>query len=142
MIRKLFEQTKPKFISVNNGQFQFKGAAYSQLDVFIKDIVPVRKRFEGAKLICFARDGITAGNGQVCGFCRDRDKCQQRLRLNLMLNNVEADPVPAALEIRFHLFDTLEEAIAKAGEKDLQNVLFELTAQPGPGVQIRFTPVF
>lgn len=142
MIRQLFDQTKPQFISANNGQFRFKDADYSSLEVFIKDIVPVRKRFVGNKLVCFARDGATASNGQVCGFCRDRDKCQQRLRLNLMVNNIDAELVPAVLEIRFHLFATLEEAIAKAGEEGLQDVLFELTAEPGPGIQIHFTPVF
>ena len=142
MIRRLFEQTKPQFISVNNGQFRLNGADYSSLSVFIKDILPVRKHFVGNKLICFARDGTTAGNGQVCGFCRERDKCQQRLRLNLMVNNVDAEPVPAVLEIRAHLFDALDEAIDKAGEDKLADVLFELTAEPGPGIQIRFTPAF
>jgi len=67
---------------------------------------------------------------------------QHRLRLNLMVNNVDAEPVPAALEIRAHLFDALDEAIAKAGQDDLDDVLFELTAEPGPRIRIRFTPVF
>jgi hypothetical protein len=142
MIRKLFEQTKPQFISVNNGQFRLKDKDYSTLEVVIKDIVPVRKRFAGNKLICFARDGKTAGNGQVCGFCRDRGKCQQRLRLNLMVNNIDVEPVPAAIEIRAHLFDALDQAIEKVDQDDLGNVMFELTAEPGPGIQIRFTPVF
>jgi hypothetical protein len=142
MIRKLFEQTKPQFISVNNGQFRLKDAHYGSLSVFIKDILPVRKRFAGNKLVCFARDGTTAGNGQVCGFCRERDRCQQRLRLNLMVNNADADPVPAVLEIRAHLFEALDEAIAKADEGELADVLFELTVADGPGVQIRFTPAF
>jgi len=142
MIRQLFEQTKPQFVSVRNGQFRLKGTDHPSLQVFIKDIIPVRKRFAGAKLICFARDGTTATNGQVCGFCRDRDQCQQRLRLNLMVNNVDPEPVPAVLEIRFHLFEALDRAIAKAGEHDLADVLFELTAEPGPGVRITFTPLF
>ncbi len=51
MIRTLFEKTRPEFIVLKDGCFNFKDTQHARLRVFIKQLVPIRKRFDGRKLV-------------------------------------------------------------------------------------------
>ncbi len=142
MIRTLFDRAKPQFVSLRNGQFVFKEQAFSCLEVFIKDIIPVRKRFAGNKLVCFAPDAANGRHGKICGFCHERSSCQQRLRLHLLITNTGTELVPAVLEIKHHLFGPLEKAIQAAGQDNLADVIIQLTTETGTRTAIHFNPIF
>lgn len=137
-----FNDNKPVYISVNMNGFYLCEKYYSQIECFIRDIIPVRKLFYDKKLECYSNDGKTGKNGEICSICRKRNKCRQRIRMMLLINeeNVET---PAILEINVNSFASLQKALEPIEEKELSKQLFLLSCgNENKYLQINFSAIF
>jgi len=115
MIHALFEKDRPLFVRFDSNRFRVGRRLREQLRGLLVDMLPMRKRFEGKRLVCWANDGSTGRDGQRCALCRDRWKCAERVRLMLLLDGLEETPVPAILEIGYGSFDALEQFVQTVG---------------------------
>ena len=118
-----FKDDKPAYIAVNSDGFIICGNAYSKLECFIRDVIPVRKLFNGKKLECYSNNGINGKNGEFCSICRKLNKCRQRMRLMLLIPEENAE-TPAILEINANSFDSLQKGLEPIDEKELSRQLF------------------
>lgn len=137
-----FNDKKPVYISVNTDGFNIGENHCSQIECFIRDIIPVRKLFNGKKLECYSNNGKTGKNREICSICRKQNKCRQRMRLMLLLHeeNIET---PAVLEINTNSFDSLQNALEPIDEKELPKQLFSLSLKDKDKyLQIIFSPIF
>jgi len=123
MIRELFEKRKPCFISIRGNDLILKNIAFPHLDILIADLLPIRKLFIDKKLSCYALDNTRGKHGQYCALCRQRFRCQQKLRLMILVHNIEQKPIPAIFEIDQRSFDSLEEVIQKIEKEKLFDTL-------------------
>ena len=137
-----FNDIKPLYIGVNIKGFNIDGNFYSQIECFIRDIIPVRKLFNGQKVECYSNDGRKGKNGEFCSICRKQNQCRQRMRLMLLIAEENAE-TPAMLEINTNSFASLREAVEPIDEKELSKQLFCLkTEQKEKYLQIKFLPIF
>lgn len=122
-----FQEPKLQFVAVKPNRFVIDGKGYEHLEVYIEDIFPVRKLFDGTKLICYSSDGKTGKSGKHCLLCRDRFKCQRRMRMMVMLRNIATEPVPALLEINTQSFEHLQALIDSLEPQQVASTLVKLT---------------
>jgi len=119
MIHELFQKDRPLFVRFDQHGFRVGRSRREQLQGLITDMLPMRKRFEGRRLVCWANDGRVGRDGQRCALCRQRWNCAERVRLMLLLNGIEKDPVPAILEIGHGSFDALEQFVQTVGADNI-----------------------
>ena len=138
MIRELFQKDHPVFVRFDNRAFRVGPRRRDRLQGRVVDMQPVRKRFEAKRLVCWANDAITGRNGQRCALCRQRWSCAERLRLMLLLDGLEQDPVPTILEIGHGSFDAFEQFVKPLGIDNLptRTVAIGMTRHNG---RLRFT---
>jgi hypothetical protein len=137
-----FNDTKPLYIGVNIKGFNIDGNFYSKIECFIRDIIPVRKLFNGKKVECYSNDSKKGKNDEFCSICRKQNQCRQRMRLMLLIAEENAE-TPAMLEINTNSFASLREALEPIDEKELSKQLFCLkTEQKEKYLQIKFLPIF
>lgn len=115
MIRDLFNIHRPVFITFDGDRFTVGMRTRDELVGVITDMHPVRKRFEGRRIVCRSMDGAVGNAGRQCALCRDRWSCTERVRLLLLLDGLAADPFPAVLEIGHASFDALDELLEEVG---------------------------
>lgn len=144
MIKKLFDQTRPTYIRLRNGRLLVGDRECETLAVIIRDIVPVRKLFDGARLECWSVNGARGRDNRICAFCADAGRCQKRIRLHLILNGDDNAEIPAVLEVRTSAFTALDTALESVGGDDWRNMLFRISVEPGPDGRDRlvFGPLF
>ena len=123
----MLNETTLRFVAVKPKRFVIDGNGYSDLEVFIEDIIPVRKFFEGRKLRCYSADGKTGKSGRHCPLCRDRFKCRKRMRLMVMIQNIDKDPVPALLEINQQSFEHLKAFIDSVKPNQISSTIVKLS---------------
>lgn len=138
MIHALFQKDRPLFVRFEQNQFLIGRRRREQLQGLIVDLLPMRKRFEGKRVACWANDGVTGRYGQRCALCRDRWSCAERVRLMLLLDDLEEQPVPAILEIGYASFDALEQFVHAVGPDKVAGspVCIRMTRESG---RLRFT---
>jgi hypothetical protein len=108
MIRDLFNKDRPVFVRFQGDRFVVGKRRRESLQGVITDMIPMRKRFEDNRIVCYSNDGITGKHGQRCALCRQRWTCAERLRLMILLEGLDQDQVPAILEIGHGSFDALD----------------------------------
>lgn len=123
----ILNETNLRFIGVKPKRFVIDGKGHSELEVFIEDIIPVRKFFEGKKLRCYSTDGNTGKEGKHCSLCRDRFKCRKRMRLMVMVQNIAEKPVPALLEINQQSFDHLKAFLESVEQDKISSTMVRLS---------------
>lgn len=101
-----FHQQQLAFVSVKEDSFCIAQVSYSRLHVLIQKIQPIRKYFKDGKLICYSMNAKVSKTKKYCVFCDDRYRCQQKLRISMILvENLE----PAVLDLNRQSFDNLQE---------------------------------
>ncbi len=120
-------EAKLQFVAVKPNRFVIDGKGYAALDVMIEDIFPVRKLFEETTLVCYSSDGKNGKSGKHCLLCRERFRCQRRMRLMLMIQNIGDEPVPALLEINPQSFEHLQALIDSLDQRQIASTLVKLT---------------
>jgi hypothetical protein len=118
MIRTLFDSLKPAYIQRRGGRLLLSGREFDGLDVAVRGVVPVRKLFDGAKLVCWSVDGSPGRGKRQCAFCPDERRCQRRLRLNLVARGDDGGETPAVVELRASAFDAVDMALEGEGGND------------------------
>ena len=103
-----FDESKPAYIAVNSEGFHLNGQLFQKLECFIREIIPVRKLFNGKKIECYSNDAKKGKNEELCALCPKRMNCRQRIRLMLLLHDKQKDPLPAQLEINSNSFENLK----------------------------------
>lgn len=138
MIRELFRTDRPVFVRFDRDRFRVGRNRREKLQGRIVDMLPVRKRFEEKRLVCWSLDTVNGRNGQRCALCRERWSCAERVRLMLLLDGLNEEPVPAILEIGHGSFDSLDRFIAQCtdGRPDEKPVCIGMTRNGG---RLRFT---
>jgi len=91
--------------------------------IMFADLLPIRKLFIDKKISCYSLDNTRGKHGQYCALCRQRFRCQQKLRLMILVHNIEQKPIPAIFEIDQRSFDSLEEVIQKIEKEKLFDTL-------------------
>jgi len=119
MIDNLFQKSKPTFISIQGETFVIGEKKMKAIDGFIHDLQPLRKFFFTGKLLCYSYDNTKGKDGKYCAFCRDQFRCQKRLRLMILVINVEKEPLPAFLEINQFSFENFEQLLCQIDANDL-----------------------
>ena len=138
MIHELFQKDRPVFVRFDNHAFRIGRRKREQLEGIITDMQPMRKRFEGKRLVCWANDGMAGRDGQRCALCRERWSCAERVRLMLLLDGLEQNPVPAILEIGHGSFDALEQFVLEVGADNIASKPVCIGMQRTQG-RLRFT---
>ena len=103
-----------------------KNVLFPHLDILITDLLPIRKLFIEKKLSCYSLDNTSGKHGQHCALCRQRFRCQPKLRLMILVYNIEKKPIPAIFEIDQRSFDSLEEVIQNIGKKKLFDTIMTI----------------
>jgi hypothetical protein len=116
MIRTLFERLKPVYIQRRGRRLLLGGREFDAIDVSVRGVVPVRKLFDGSRLVCWSVDGSPGRGGRQCAFCSDGRRCQRRLRLNLAARVGDDGEIQAVAELRSTAFDAVDRALEGAGE--------------------------
>lgn len=119
MIREMFRKDQAHFVRFADDHFQIGARKRERLRGSITDMIPMRKRFESGKLVCWSGDAVHGRYGQRCALCRERMRCAERLRLMLLLEDLEREPTPAILEIGHGSFDALETFVQGSDSEDL-----------------------
>jgi len=144
MIAEMFKAAEPLYVAVREGEFRVGDQYYKLLEVSIQDVLPVRKLFLESRLVCFSFDNRTGKNGTYCALCPNRFRCRRRIRLMILIHNVDSEPLPAVLEISPASFDALEQLINEVGHEKLPNtlVLIQLSGTVGNRPTMDFKPLF
>jgi hypothetical protein len=122
MIRDLFNADRPAFVRFQDDCFIIGKQRREQLRGVITDMIPMRKRFEQDRIVCYSNDGITGKHRQRCALCRQRWTCAERLRLMMLLDGLEHDRVPAILEIGHGSFEAFDAFLHDLGTQPLAEV--------------------
>jgi len=138
MIRELFEKDRPAFVRFDQDRFRIGRRRREQLQGVIADILPMRKRFEGKRLVCWSNDSVNGRHGQRCALCRERWNCAERVRLMLLLDGLERAATPAILEIGHGSFDALDAFLEQVGSEALEQTCVTIGMQRPQG-RLRFT---
>jgi len=101
-------------VQFENCAFRVGHRKRDHLEGLITDMLPMRKRFEGKRLVCWSNDGINGRYAQRCALCTQRWTCAERVRLMLLLDGLEQQALPAILEIGYASFDALEQFVGQA----------------------------
>lgn len=137
-----FDDIKPAYIAVNAEGFTVEGKAYTELQCFIRDIIPVRKLFKEKKVECYSNNAKKGKNGEYCALCKKRAKCRQRIRLMLLLHD-EDEETPAILEINTNSHDNLRRSLEKINDDELSTQLIAISVEKhGKYIQVQFNPLF
>lgn len=144
MNTQMLSETQLQFVAVKPNRFVIGGKGYSELEVFIEDIMPVRKFFQGKKLVCYSSDGKTGKTGKSCPLCRDRFKCRRRMRLMIMVRNIADEPVPALLEINPQSFDHLNEFLESVEKDKISSTMVRLAVGKNEqaALTVQFAAIF
>lgn len=144
MIADFFAGTGVAFVGVNGDGFTVDGRTYSELQGFIRQIVPVRKLFNGRKLECYSNDAVKGRNGTFCSLCLKLAQCRKRIRLMLLLVDENGGQVPAQFEINSSSFRSLQKMLEPIDEGELAKTLvnMELDKKEGKYLKVRFSAVF
>jgi hypothetical protein len=117
-----FHQQGPAFVSVIAEQFVIDQLNHDSLRVYIAKIQPIRKFFHDGKLKCYSMDSKVSRNGKYCAFCDDAWRCQEKLRLSMLLLDA-LDPI--VLDVNRPSFGNVE-ALAKQYADQLDSVAMTL----------------
>jgi hypothetical protein len=137
-----FDDIKPAYIAVNAGGFTVEEKVYTELQCFIRDIIPVRKLFKGKKVECYSNNAKKGKNGEYCALCKKRIQCRQRIRLMLLLHD-EDEETPAILEINTNSHDNLRRSLENINDDELSTQLIAISIEKqGKYIQVQFNPIF
>lgn len=117
-----FHQQGPAFVSVIAEKFVIDHTSYDALHVYIAKIQPIRKFFDDGKLKCYSMDSKVSRSDKYCAFCDDAWRCQQKLRLSMLLLDA-LDPI--VLDVNRPSFGNVE-ALANQYEDRLNSVTMTL----------------
>jgi hypothetical protein len=109
-----FHHQGPAFVSVNAEQFVIDQLRHDSLRVYIAKIQPIRKFFHDGKLNCYSMDSKVSRSGKYCAFCEDAWRCQQKLRLSMLLLDA-LDPI--VLDINRPSFGNLQDLADRYEDK-------------------------
>jgi len=128
MIEKLLQTGRAPFITVRDGQLHIGADAFAKIEVCIHEVRPVRKFFDGRRLVCYSLDCRTGKHGRFCEMCPDRQACSRRLQLRLLYNSGDREE-PAILELPKHSFRAFDELLQQVGDiQRLHDVLVAVSA--------------
>ena len=128
MIEQLLQTGRAPFIAVRDGRLHIGADAFDKLEVFIHEIRPVRKLFDGRRLACYSLDCRTGKNGRFCEICPDRSECTRRLQLRLLYIRGERQE-PAILELPKHSFRAFDELLQQVGDiRQLPEIMVAVNA--------------
>ena len=138
----VFKIAEAPFVSVNGVEFSVGKYRTETLEIYIQELIPVRKLFINSRIICWSIGGKRAKNGTYCLLCSDNFRCKQRIRIKMTIANLEAEPFPALLEINKNSFQSLQEAVEIIGENRLPDkpVLVKNDINKKGGIFFTFTP--
>jgi len=143
MITDFFAETKPAYIAVNADGFTVNGKTQSEIQGFIRQIIPVRKLFNGRKLLCYSNDAVKGKNGEHCSLCPRQSQCRKRIRLMLLLQDGDGSQIPAQFEINSTSFDNLREMLEPIDEKELPQTLISMhVSKTEKYIQVSFSALF
>ena len=74
---------KLEVITIKDYKFTGKNLDIDSFKATVIKKMPVRKKFEEGRLVCFSRNGVLSANNYPCSVCNDT-LCQVRLRLVLL----------------------------------------------------------
>ena len=114
----LFHNSQISYASIQGDYFKVDGELYTVLKGGIQEFTPIRKLFEDGKLSCYSADNLQGKTGIYCSFCKKRFKCQQKVRLNMVLC-AGSQQRCVVLDINSPSFPGLRELIDKVGEEQL-----------------------
>lgn len=117
----VFKPAEAPFVSTDGVCFTVGKKQAETLEVFIQQLVSVRKLFKDRKIVCWSVGGQRAKNGTYCSLCSDSFRCRQRIRIKMLISNLTEEPFPAILEINRISFDSLKQAVEMIGENNLPN---------------------
>lgn len=138
MIRELFNKDRPVFVRFQGDRFVIGKRRREYLQGHITDMIPIRKRFEDERIVCYSNDGITGKHGQRCALCRQRWTCAERLRLMMLLDGLEQNQVPAILEIGHGSFEPLDTFLDHIRPEALAETPIRISMERDQG-HLRFT---
>lgn len=128
MIEQLLRTGRAPFVAVRDGQLHIEADAFDRLDVRIHEIRPVRKLFDGRRLVCYSLDCRTGSRGAFCEMCPDRRACSRRLQLRLLYTHDHRED-PAILELSKHSFRAFDELLRQIGDmRQLPDILVAISA--------------
>jgi hypothetical protein len=137
-----FKDTGPAFVAVNEQGFRISDRHTEQIRAFIREIMPVRKLFNGKTMECFSNDAKKGRNGELCAVCPNRNRCRQRIRLMLVIADGEKQE-PAQLEINSNSFQNLKDALEPLPQDELQKTLIEISVVKTDGhIRVAFRTLF
>lgn len=135
-------KTKIAYVGINRQGFSVGSKTYSEIECYIRDIIPVRKLFNGRKIECYSNDAVKGKSGEFCAICRNRIICRQRIRLMLLLHEKEEE-TPAQMEINTNSFDNLRKALEPIEENELPKTLISIKIKKWNNyLQLYFEPLF
>ena len=137
MIGDLFNKDRPVFVRFDDDKFIIGKQRRDQLRGVITDMMPVRKRFEANKLVCSSPDGINGKHGQRCALCTQRWSCAERLRLMMLLDQLEQTAIPAILEIGHGSFRALDQFLDDIADDSLREATIAISIERQEG-HLRF----
>lgn len=117
----VFKTAEAPFVSFNGVEFSIGKQQFETIESYIQELVPVRKLFQDKRIICWSIGGTRAKNGTYCSLCPNNFRCRQRIRIKMLISNIEQEPVPALLEINKNSFQSLQKAVEMIGENNLPN---------------------
>jgi len=143
MITNLFEEEKPKYLTVNKNGFILDGKLYPIINAFIENIIPVRKLFVGKNIKCYSNDAKKGKEGERCSLCQNRSRCSRRVRLMITKDNEGECQIPSILEINQNSFKNLEKMLEKIEEGELRKTLIDIRVkQIQKYLQVFFKEIF
>lgn len=137
-----FNNNNAVYIGVNNHGFNIGGKSYDKLECCIKDIIPVRKLFNGKKIECYSNDAVRGKSGEYCSLCKKRKLCRERMRLMLLIHEKNAE-TPAQMEINTNSFNNLREALEPIPENELPKTIISIKIKKQEKyLQLQFITLF
>lgn len=138
----VFKIAEAPFVTMDGSGFTVGQQQTETLEVYIQELVPVRKRFQNRKITCWSIGGTRAKNGTYCSLCADSFRCKQRIRIKMLIANLDDEPFPALLEINSNSFLSLQNTTEIIGENNLPNkpVIIKNSTNLKGAISLTFIP--
>jgi hypothetical protein len=139
---KLFDQTKPRFVSVKEDSFVIDQRFHPTIRCLIQKAQPIRKLFRQGRLVCYSMDGkLGLATKTYCVFCDDAFQCQRKVRLSMILLD-HGEPRPVVLDLNHGSFAAFEQLLDAIGHDQLKDtpVAMKIVCDHHDRRAIEFTP--
>jgi len=120
-----FDDAALAYLSIHGDTFALDEQTFTSLRVMLVGLVPIRKRFAGGELACYAPDAQRSNSGIYCAFCPHRRECQRKLRLQLLYLDA-GEPRPVFFELNRSSFGTLRALVTTRGLEQLQTEILSM----------------